>query len=424
MNKNLFKFSWKNIWRNKRRTILTLAGIVFGVMAIIFARGYLAGILNSAGDEMVKIQLGHVKIVHEEFLRLERIMPRESLVTDAGRLGTALTGIPQVSSVVKQLKFHAILDHGGINEASVTVGIEPKAAQQALDLSKTIIQGQYFGGPDLEAIIGKKLAEKLNVKVNDEILLVTADINYSTYSLPFKVAGIFETGFSALDKYVVYIPLAKAQEILDCGDAAHEVLVFLKDPQEADAVKARVLKLLAGIAPKPPYRVITWKESDFIKNFLPAVEKIMGRIMQLFLIIVALVILNTMLMALMERYHEIGVLKALGLKDSEVVYMIFIEALYIGTIGSVIGGVLGGSITAITQKTGIDLGRMIGQANWEKLDFPVLFITRIMYPQLNSKILFGSIFFGILVAAVAVIYPALKSRKMTPVEAFRSKLQI
>ncbi|MGD2087041.1 MAG: ABC transporter permease [Candidatus Aminicenantes bacterium] len=424
MNMNLLKFGWRNTWRNKRRTILTLAAIVFGVMAIIFARGYLAGILNSAGDEMVKTQLGHVKIAHEEFLRLERIMPRESLVTDAGRLGTDLAGIPGVSSVIKQLKFHALLDHSGINETGVTVGIEPRAAEQALDLSKTIIQGQYFGSSDLEAVIGKKLAEKLDVKVNDEILLVTTDINYSTYSLPFKVVGIFETGFSALDKYIVYIPLVKAQEILDCGDAAHEVLVFLKDPQEADAVKSQVLKLLQGMEPKSPYRVITWKESDFIKNFLPTVEKVMGRVMQLFLIIVALVILNTMLMALMERYHEIGVLKALGFKDSEVVYMIFIEALYIGTIGSVIGGLLGGAITAITQKTGIDLGSMIGQANWEKLDFPVPFFTRIMYPQLNSKILVGSIFFGIVVAVAAVIYPALKSRKMTPVQAFRSKLQV
>lgn len=424
MNINLFKFGWKNIWRNKRRTTLTLVAIVFGVMAIIFARSYLAGILNSAGDEMVKTQLGHVKIAHEEYLRLERIMPREALVTDAGRLGTDLTGIPGVSGVVKQLKFHTLLNHGGFNEAGVTVGIEPKAAGQALDLSKTIVQGQYFGGPGLESIIGKKLAEKLNVKVNDEILLVTTDINYSTYSLPFKVVGIFETGFSALDKYIVYIPLAKAQEILDCGDSAHEILVFLKNPQDAAAVKTQVLKIVEGMEPKRPYRVITWKESDFIKNFLPAVEKIMGRVMRLFLLIVALVILNTMLMALMERYHEIGVLKAMGLKDSEVVYMIFIEALYIGTIGSVTGGVLGGAITAITEKTGIDLGRMIGQSNWEKLDFPVPLFTRVMHPQLTGRILAGSIFFGIVVAAAAVIYPALKSRKMTPVEAFRSKLQV
>ena len=139
--------------------------------------------------------------------------------------------------------------------------------------------------------------------------------------------------------------------------------------------------------------------------------------------IVALVILNTMLMAVMERYHEIGVIKALGFKNREVFSMILVEALYIGTIGSVIGGIFGGALSTYLEKTGIDVTQLTGGL-MEKIDLPVPYLGKVIYLDLTLSILIGSLIFGIFAALVAVLYPAIKSSRMQPVEAFRSELKV
>jgi putative ABC transport system permease protein len=421
---NIFKFGWRNLTRNKRRTFFTILAIAVGVLSLVFARSYIKGIINTANEAMIKTEIGHVKIAHKEYLRLDRIMPKEHLVRDLSALRTGLTAMPGIVSMNERIKFHVLLSHGDINEPAVAVGFEPEQEDKNMELSKTIVEGGYFGNSHqgLDLIIGKKLAEKMKVTVNDELLLVTTDVNYSTYALPFKVIGIFDTGFGAMDKHLVYIPLPKAQEMLDCGDAAHEVLVFIKDPAKSWETCEKIEGILSPKDPDHSIQAIPWQKDDLIQ-FLPTVSGIWDIIIGVIMFIVALVILNTMLMAVMERYHEIGVIKALGFKNREIFGMILVEALYLGCIGAVIGGILGGTLSALVEKTGIDLNQMTG-GMMDKIDIPVPFLGKIIYPDFTLAILIGAMVFGILVALIAVLYPAFKSSKMLPVEAFRSELKI
>ncbi|MGD2091200.1 MAG: ABC transporter permease [Candidatus Aminicenantes bacterium] len=424
MFRNIFKFGWRNLTRNKRRTFFTILAIAVGVLTLVFARSYIKGIINTANEAMIKTEIGHVKIAHKEYLRLKRIMPKEYLVRDLSALRTGLTAMPGIVSMNARIKFHVLLSHGDINEAAVAVGFDPIREDKNMELSKTIVEGNYFENSHLglELVIGKKLAEKLEVTVNDELLLVTTDVNYSTYALPFKIIGIFDTGFASMDKHLLYIPLPKAQEMLDCGDAAHEILVFLKDPAKSWETCEKIENLLSQKDPNHSIRVMPWQKDDLIE-LLPTVAGIWDIIVGIIMFIVALVILNTMLMAVMERYHEIGVIKALGFKNREVFAMILVEAFYLGCIGAVIGGILGGTMSALLEKTGIDFNRMTG-GMMEKIDIPVPFFGRIIYPDFTLAILIGSMVFGIVVALIAVLYPAFKSSKMLPVEAFRSELKV
>jgi putative ABC transport system permease protein len=421
---NIFKFGWRNLTRNKRRTFFTILAIAVGVLSLVFARSYIKGILNTANEAMINTEIGHVKIAHKEYLRLDRIMPKEYLVRDLSSLRSGVEAIPGHISMNERIKFHVLLSHGDINEPAVAVGFDPIREDRNMELSKAIVEGSYFGNSDqgLELIIGKKLAEKLEVAVNDELLLVTTDVNYSTYALPFKVIGIFDTGFASMDKHLLYIPLPKAQEMLDCGDAAHEVLVFLRDPAKSWETCEKIENILSQKDPAHSIQVIPWQKDDLIQ-FLPTVSGIWDVIIGVIMFIVALVILNTMLMAVMERYHEIGVIKALGFKNREVFGMIMVEAFYLGCIGAVIGGILGGTLAAVVEKTGIDFNQMTGGI-MEKIDIPVPFYGKIIYPDFTLAILIGAMVFGILVALVAVLYPAFKSSKMLPVEAFRSELKV
>ena len=422
---NIFKFAWRNTWRNRRRTILTLVAIAVGVMSLVFAGSYIGGIINSAGEATIKTQVGHVRVVHKEFLRLERIMPKEHLVTGLTGLKKDISAIPGVETVNERIRFNVLLNREDVNEAGIAFGIDPGKTDKIAELSKSIVAGRYFSDSDrgLNLVIGKKLAARLKAAVNDELLLVTTDINYSTYALPFKIVGIFETGYSYLDKHMLYIPLQKAQKMLDCRDAAHEILVFIKEPAAARAVCEKVEKILSKNDPNHSIRVIPWQENGMMKS-LPALSSIFKKVMGIIMLIVALVILNTMLMAVMERYHEIGVIKALGFKNREVFAMILVEAFYIGTIGSVIGGFFGGTLSAVLEKTGIDMQKLTA-GMMEKIDIQVPFLMgKYLYPDFTFSGLFGAMSFGLIVALIAVIYPAVKSSRMLPVEAFRSELKI
>jgi len=421
---NISKFGWRNLMRNKRRTFFTILAIAVGVMSLVFARSYIKGIINTANDAMIKTEIGHVKIAHKEYLRLDRIMPKEYLVRDLSSLRTRLEAIPGLVSMNERIKFHVLLSHGNINEPAVAIGFDPIREDRNMELSKTIVEGNYFENSHwgLELVIGKKLAEKMKVTVNDELLLVTTDVNYSTYALPFKVIGIFETGFASMDKHLLYIPLPKAQEMLDCGDAAHEVLVFIEDPAKSWETCEKIENILSQKDPDHSIQVMPWQKNDLIE-LLPTVSGIYDIVIGIIMFIVALVILNTMLMAVMERYHEIGVIKALGFKNREVFGMILVEAFYLGIIGSIIGGISGGTLSALVEKTGIDFNQMTG-GMMEKIDIPVPFFGNIIYPDFTFAILIGSILFGIVVAMIAVLYPAFKSSKMLPVEAFRSELKV
>lgn len=421
---NIFKFGWRNLTRNKRRTFFTLLAISVGVMSVIFAQSYIQGIMNNATETAIKTQAGHVRIVHKEYLRLERIMPREYLVTGMDELRRKVSGLPEFEIMDPRIKFNVLLSHGDVNESGLAMGIEPAVVDKTMELSKSIVKGSYFGNSEtgLDLIIGKKLAEKLHVTVNDELLLVTTDINYSTYALPFNIAGIFETGLSNMDKHLLYIPLKKAREMLDCGDAAHEVMVFLKDPAKSWEVSVKIKHALSGNDPDHGIQVIPWQENDLVKA-MPLVAKVWGSILAVVMFIVALVILNTMLMAVMERYHEIGVIKALGFKNREVFLMILVEAFYIGVIGSVTGGILGGTLSAIFEKVGFSLETISG-GMMDKIDIPFPWMGKVLYPDFTFTILVGSMIFGIVIALIAVLYPAYKSARMQPVEAFHAELKV
>lgn len=421
---HIFKFGWKNIWRNKRRTTITLFAIAFGVMSIVFIKSYLLGLIDSSKQDMIKTRIGHIKIAHKKFLRLERIMPKEHMIPNLNQIQDDLSQLTGIEAACERIKFHVLLNRRDINEPAMAFGIDPGKADKTMDLSQAIVEGNYYDDSGLNLIIGKQLAKKLDITINDELLLVTTDINYSTYALPFRVAGIFHTGYVSMDKHMVFIPLKKASEMLDCGDRVHEILFFLKKPHQAVEFSEKIKTLLSGTDPGKSIKVIPWQTDDYIKSFIPFIEEMVGKVESIFFILVGLIILNTMLMAVMERYHEIGIIKALGFRNGEVRLLIFVEALFIGTIGSLIGGILGGSLAAVTEKTGIDIAKMVGEGVLENIEVPFALAGNLVYPDLTVEILIGSIIFGIIIALAAVLYPAVKSAKMSPVEAFHSELKV
>jgi len=214
--KKIIQLAWRNIWRNWRRTILTSLAVALGIISIIFSYSYLEGTTESIYKNLIEIELGHVKIVSREFMRLERIMPKEHLIYNSTELEADISSLLGISAMTERIKFYLILSSEDENEPCVGLGINPEEEKNFFDLRQHLVQGNYLQESAAEMLIGDGLAQKLGVGLGDELLAVTTDVNYSTYALNFTVAGIFKTGFTFMDKNFFYIPIEKAQELLDC----------------------------------------------------------------------------------------------------------------------------------------------------------------------------------------------------------------
>ena len=198
MIRNIMKFAWRNIRRNKRRTGLTILAIVIGMVSLVFGRSFINGMLHSMKEPIIKMQSGHIRLVHKEYLRLERVFPKDQLVAPLSGIEAALRDIAEIESLTRLIKFRTLAAHGEQNEACLAIGVYPEEVKRVMELDRFVKQGTFFSADGTGLIIGGKLAKKLGVTVGDELLLVSTDINYSTYALPFRIAGIFEIGFSYL----------------------------------------------------------------------------------------------------------------------------------------------------------------------------------------------------------------------------------
>lgn len=424
MFKTIQRMAWRNILRNKKRTFFTVLSVTMGVMMLIIAKSYISGIVNNASATLIKTEIGHVKIARKEYLRKERIFPKDEMIKNSADIVKLISDKKGIEFIDERIKINLLISKGDRNEPALAIGGSVDGFENSMELSKSIISGKYFSGSDKELIIGANLAKKIDAGIGDELLMVTTDINFSTYALPFKVRGIFETGFSVFDKHVIFFPLKYARVMLDCDDSSHEILIYLKDKNSAPEFATNIVKLINKKYPGNNLDVIPWENNRIITEFMPMISQVWGKILGIIMLIVALVILNTMLMAVMERNFEIGVIKAMGFKNRDIFMLIFSEAFYIGTIGAVAGSVMGGAISAFLEKHGVNYYKIMGPKLWDNLDLPIPLIGKVVYPDFNFSIFISSIFFGIAIAMIAVIYPAFKSSKMLPVEAFRSKLKI
>ena len=415
--KKFIKLAWRNIWRNWRRTILTSLAVAFGMISIIFTYSYIEGVSESIYRTLIETELGHVKIVSREFLRLERVMPREQLVYNAKNIEAGISSLPGISTMTERIKFRLILSSEDKNEPCLGVGINPEQEKNLFDLRQHLIEGSYLEESSAEMLIGDGLAQKLGVSIGDELLAVTTDINYSTYALTFKVAGIFKTGFTFMDKNFGYIPIEKAQEMLDCDGAAHEILLLLDDPETARKISSEILTFLEKNGLEGTLTAVAWLDSFFI-TYLPFANIAVSSILLIIMLISALVILNTMLMAVVERTHEIGVIKSMGMRNGGVVALILVEATYIGLLGVFIGGLIGSGLSLLAQNTGLNFTRMM-----EKMEFEFAFFSPIIYPKFTLGILVGAAVFCLMTTLFAALYPARKASRMEPVEALRTSMK-
>jgi len=427
--KYVLKMAFRNIGRNKRRTMLSSVAISIAVMVIVFMSGYVGGITDSMFDSMTNIETGHIEIVHPEFREKADMMPLEYMVDGFNGEGykqmlPILESVEGVEVIAPRIKFGVLLSHKGRNQSALGLGISSKAESRITSFDKIMVEGQYFGDDENEKsiIIGKALADKLGINLADNLTILARTAYDSLRGMTFRVTGMFRYGISALDSKLFYVPIGAAARLLEMGNGVSQLILMVDKPENAEKLADEIegkflnagkMSALPEDGGEFPYKIVPWqKQGGFLSMFKSALLMYKGIFLGL-LLLASTVIVNTTMMVIYERMKEIGTIGALGMTGGQIVLLFVIEAVIVSAIGSFMGIVVGGGLDFYFHKVGINLQALSGGS----VDMQV---TDIIYPRFDLYLLVWSFSFGVVVASITAYFPSRRAAKIEPVEALRS----
>jgi len=292
------------------------------------------------------------------------------------------------------------------------VGINPDQEQQVTNLHEKLVEGNYFEETKKnQLVIGKKLADKLKVKLRSKVVVTLTEMDGTLTGGAFRVTGIYQTANSEYDERKAFVRASDLKRLINIDEkAGHELAILLKENNMEQKVADQLKTEFSNL------EVMSWLE---IMPDMKMMNESMNLMMYIFVVIILLAlgfgIVNTMLMVILERIKEIGMLMAIGMNKIRVFSMIVLETIYLSLTGGVIGIALAVVLTAITGKTGLDLSLWAEGLN--SLGFDA-----VIYPEIGFDAVIVVTFLVILTGVIAAIYPARKAIKLKPADALRIEM--
>lgn len=401
----LFTISWRNIWRNPGRSGVLLAAIVAGLWAGIFLAAISNGFIEQRFERLIEQEISHLQIHHPEF-RVER--DPAMIIPDYESILNRLNQNKEIHSYTARVLADGMIQSPATTSGVQIWGIHPDSEEETTAISENIVEGEYL---DAEArnpvVIGMSLAEKLNSEIGNRIVLTFQDVDNELVSASFSIVGLFRATSRQLEEAMVYTRADLMSEYIAGEPIAHEIAVLMDDVSNASQLTESLSDDFPGI------EALTWSELSPELRYLSEVGN-MGTYIVMIVILLALAfgILNTMLMAIYERTHELGMLLAIGMNKGRVFSMITIECLLITLTGAATGTGLSMLTIWFFEENGLNM-EMFGEGLAE------FGYDAIIYPVMYEEAYVGITALVILTAILSAFYPAYKALKIQPAEAIR-----
>lgn len=403
------RMAWRNIWRNPRRTVLTIAAIGFAGTVLVFMLSFQLGSYETMINSSVKISTGHIQVQAREYRERQDM---RFVVEHPHEMEKMLSSIPAVEGYTFRANGFSLVSSDQRTYGILVTGIDPEKEAGVSTLKALIREGAYLTGQDRnQALVGNLLAGRLRVTVGDELTLLGQGRDGSIAATVVTVKGIFSSGMDDVDRSTLQIPLRDFQKVYQMRGAVHQVIVAGKSLDRVAAVKRALERRIAEAGKADSLVVLDWME--LMPGLLQGIEMdlVSGLIMYLILIlVVAFSILNTFLMSVFERTREFGVLMAIGTRPARLVKLVLIESASLTAVGIVLGMTLGCLVTLFFQQYGIDLsgaGEMMRQYG----------LPERIYPKLSLISATAGPLVVFLITTAAAVFPALKIPRLKPVEA-------
>jgi ABC-type lipoprotein release transport system permease subunit len=405
---SLLKLAWRNVFRHKRRTLITSAAISVGLAAMIASNTMMNGAEKMASANIIDYETGHLEIFAEGYYRAEGLFPLDTIIDQPEQVFNSIAHISGITGMTARVKFPARVTNG-IDEFPVLgVGIDPRTETDVFRFNKAIVKGHDIEESE-DILIGTDLATIMDVSEGSFLTIITRDKNGTYNAYDCRIVGIVNTQHPLFDGNAVIMDIGFAQELLALGSSVTEISVRIRDESRILDVKAAVQSAVGA-----GFEVYTYRELYSAIFEVSGFKRLMQFIIALVVIIIAAVgIVNTMLMAVMERIPEIGTLKAMGFHNKDVIKMFLYEGSIIGFFGSILGCVFGLIISLLLVFIGIDLSSVFDSGDF---GYPVELVIKGEIDPILVLIVF---LFGIAVSVLVTLWPVRRATRLQPVDALR-----
>ncbi len=402
----LIKISWRNIWRNKLRSLVVIFSIVFGLLGgiIIIAMSY--GLNEERMNNAVDTYLSHIQIHNNLFSEDYNI---KHTINNLDAIEKAINQDERVVSYSKRIVLNGMLSNSNGSYGIQVKGIDPDEEIKVTNTYEKIIDGEYFrSNRDNTILVGKKLADKLNLKLKSKVVITFQDENYELTSLLYRVEGIFRSGNSRYDEMNVFVKNKSITKNLPGFNGYHEMPILLSDIELRGEVKKDLIPISSDNI------VEGW---DDISKELAYANEMLSAVLYIFMMIIlsglSFGVINTMLMAILERRKEIGMLMSIGMNRYKIFMMISFETIFLSLIALPFGLITSYLIVEYYSVVGIDLS--VVEAGLENFGVG----TRLYFKVPNEEYFYVSLMVFV-ISIFSSIFPSIRALKINPVEATKT----
>jgi len=402
----LIKLAWRNLWRNRGRTSITIAAIFFAVILSVTASSLKTGIFDNLVKNVVSFYTGYIQ-VHKKGYQDEQILDNSFIASSSTE--QKILSQKNIEGIAPRLESFALASSGNITKGCMIVGIVPLKEDKITFLQNKLIDGNYLSENDHAVLLGQGFAERLKLHVHDTIVLIGQGYHGSTAAGKYPVKGILRFGSPQLNDKILFLPLSAAQDFFDAGGLITSYILSIRDEKSIDLTTANIQSKIGS-----DYEVMAWGElMPDIRQHIRTDSNNMKVVQGVLYLLICFGIFSTLLMLMVERRFEMGMLVAIGMKKGKLMILLFIESIL-----TVLAGCVGGMIVSIPlvfylNKNPIRIGGETAKA-YERFGFEAVF------PTSTDASIF--IYQGIVVLIIGILlssYPLYKVIRLNPVTAMK-----
>ncbi|NNF36681.1 MAG: ABC transporter permease [Saprospiraceae bacterium] len=406
----IIKLAWRNIWRNKTRSIVIITAITLGIIASLFLDAFAQGMVRSFIQNSIEKVTSHIQIHSPGYLDDQDV---KTYIQSADQLMSQLDTMGAIKAVVARTLVNSMISSSRTSQSVTMKAIDLESEAAIYDKSSMIIDGNYFKNDSRNKIlISTRLADKLSLKVGSKTVLTFMDMEGEITAAMFRIIGLYDSGNNNYDESMVYVLQKDLKDVIDPNVNGgnipiHQIAMLLN---EKDDIPEFLNRLKSQF---PDYDIQPYNE---ISPELGLYESQMDFITWFYFIIIMLAlifgIVNTMLMAVLDRYKEIGVLMSVGMGKGKLFTLIVVETIFLCLVAAPIGMLIGYMIISFFSNQGIDLSM------WSEF-LEEYGMQSMVFPQVNALSFYRLTFILVFTAILAALYPAWKAIRLNPLEAIR-----
>ena len=400
------KLAWRNLWRNYRRTLIMLLAIALGVWAMIFMTALLRGMVDDMIKQGIVALPGHVQIHARDYRDDPSVT--HGLPSPDGNLLKVLNG-GQVKAWSSRIRVPAMISSEYENRGVFLLGVDPLGELALGFKPEDIVEGRFLNGSDDRGIvIGRKLMQRLETRLGKRVVLMSQDPDNTIAEGGFRVVGIFRAELENREESFVYAGRDLIQDMLGIGTDVSEIAVLGQHYQ----IPEELTEAIRSAVPAD-HEVLSWRELD---PYLATMMRVMNGFVLVWMVVIFLALsfglVNTLMMAIFERVREIGLMRALGMRPSAIVYQVLVESVILLVLGLLLGNVVA-IITIISLKDGIDISAV-------SQGMEMMGASSMLYPVLLWPDLLLANGVVIVLGIITSLLPAWRAARYRPVEALSS----